>query len=364
VTLTASPVRALADVPVAVAARGLAPHAAVTLRASWTGFGRQRADSAVRLRADGSGRVDLRGFDGARVLWGMRVTPAGQLFALPAAGDTVVHLTLNDGDEVLARAELHRRLGTRALRLRPLTFERDGLVGWFFAPPGSQRRPAVLAIGGSEGGVGTVDLAALLASHGHPTLAVGYFGLPSLPSRLERIPLEYFQRALRWLARQPSVDPEHMTMLGISRGAEATLLSGIDFPKLVHAAIALVPQPEVGLALDGRAPAWTYRGKPLAQQPIAIERVNGPILMASAQSDAQGPSSFATRAFEERLGEHRFRFSHERLDYAGAGHDLGTAIPYLPQPDPIHFGGTRRATALAKTELWPRILHFLDDHAQ
>jgi hypothetical protein len=53
VSLTVTPSRALADAPVAVEARGLAPHAAVTLRADWTGFGRVRADSAVALRADG-----------------------------------------------------------------------------------------------------------------------------------------------------------------------------------------------------------------------------------------------------------------------------------------------------------------------
>jgi dienelactone hydrolase len=364
VTLTATPASALADTPVAVTARGLAPHAAVTLRASWAGFGGARADSTVPLRADGDGRLDLRGLDGARFLWGMRIAATAGLFGLPATDDTVVHLSLAGDGKVVARANLHRHLGTSALRPRPLTFGRDRLVGWFFAPPGVRRRPAVLAIGGSEGGVGTIDLAALLASHGHPTLALGYFAAPGLPERLERIPLEYFQRGLRWLARQPSVDPRHMTMMGISRGAEATLLSGVDFPKLVHAAIALVPEPEVGLAVDGRTPAWTYRGTPLPQEPIAVERIRGAILMVSAEADAQGPSSFATEHFEQRLAQHRFAFFHQRLDYPGAGHDVGAAIPYLPQPDRARFGGTQRATALAKTELWPRILHFLDDHAQ
>jgi dienelactone hydrolase len=362
ISLTVSPSRGLADTPVEVRARGLAPHAAVTLRASWRGYGEGRASSSVALRADDDGRLDLRGFDGARFLWGMRATPARLLFALPATDDTVVHLSLTYHGKVVARAELHRRVGTRALRARLLTMKRDGLVGYFFSPPATRRRSAVLAIGGSDGGLGTIDLAALLASRGHPTLALGYFGAPGLPKELRRIPLEYFERALRWLARQPSVDPRHMTMLGISRGGEATLLVAVHAPTLVHGAIALVPEPEVGLALDGRTPAWTYRGKPLHQQPIAVERIRGPLLMASAQSDAVGPSSFATRKYEARLVEHRFRYFHERLDYPGAGHDIGAAIPYLPQPDPVDYGGTPRASALAKTALWRRILDFLDDH--
>jgi dienelactone hydrolase len=363
-SLSVTPARELADTTVTVRASGLAPHATVTLRASWAGFRGQRAASSIPLRADGEGRIDLRGFDGDRFLWGMQTTPADRIFALPDTGDTVVRLALAEGGKVVARGALHRRVGGPGLDERVLTFDRDRLVGVFIAPTTGRRRGAVLAVGGSGGGVEMIDVAALLASHGHPTLALGYFGVPGLPSQLRRIPLEYFARGLRWLARQPSVDPGHMTMLGTSRGAEPALLSGIDFPKLVHAVIALVPEPEVALALDNRTPAWTYRGKPLGQQPIAVERVRGPILMASAGDDAMAPSSFATRGFEARLTAHRFRYFHERLDYPSAGHDIASLIPYLPEPAPGQYGGTPRASALAKTELWPRILDFLDDHAQ
>jgi dienelactone hydrolase len=362
-SLSVTPARGLADTAVTVRASGLEPHAAVTLRATWTGFRGQRAGATVPLRADGDGRIDLHGFDGDRFLWGMRATSAGQ-FPLPDTGDTLVRLALAEGGKVVARGALHRRVGGPGLDERVLTFDRDRLVGVFIAPTGARARGAVLAVGGSGGGVESVDVAALLASHGHPTLALGYFGVPGLPSELRRIPLEYFARGLRWLARQPSVDPRRVTMMGASRGAEAALLSGIDFPKLVHAVIALVPEPEVALALDNRTPAWTYRGKPLGQQPIAVERVRGPILMASAGEDAMGPSSFATRHFEARLAEHHFGFFHERLDYPRAGHDIASLIPYLPEPAPGLYGGTPQASALAKTKLWPRVLDFLDDHAQ
>jgi dienelactone hydrolase len=361
-SLTVTPAHGLADTAVTVRASGIAPHAAVTLRASWTGFRGQHAESSVPLRADGGGRIDLHGFDGDRFLWGMRAPPLG--FGLPDTGDTVVRLALMEGGKVVAHGDVHRRVAAPGVRARLLTVGREGLVGVFIAPTAARRRGAVLVVGGSEGGVSGVDMAALLASHGHPALALGYFGAPGLPRQLRRIPLEYFERGLRWLARQPSVDPGHVTMLGVSRGGEPALLSGIHFPKLVHAVIALVPEPEVALALDGRAPAWTYRGRPLLQRPIAVERVRGPILMASAGEDAMAPSSFATRGYEARLAEHHFGFFHERLDYPRAGHDIGSAIPYLPQPDPIRYGGDPRASALAKTKLWPRILDFLDDHAQ
>ena len=64
-------------------------------------------------------------------------------------------------------------------------------------------RPAVLVLGGSEGGLSRNPTAELLASHGYDTLQLAYFGERGLPAELERIPLEYFVRALHWLAARP-----------------------------------------------------------------------------------------------------------------------------------------------------------------
>ena len=351
----------LVDSPVVVRVRGLQPHAVVTLRASWTGFSGVHATSSETLRAGNKGAIDLRGIDGLRFLWSMRVAPAGKFFTLPATGDTLVHLTLLSDGKTIARSAIHRRAGAAGVGLRILSAKRDGVVGFFCTPPGSaDRRPAVLVVGGSEGGIEGADIAALLASHGYPALALGYFGLPGLPRELRNIPLEYFRSALRWMGRQPSVDPRRTTMIGVSRGAEAALLAAVKFPSVVHAAVALVPNSaEAALSPDGRNPAWTYHGRPLAEAAIPVERTRGPILDVGADADSQGPSSLATRQIEQRLAEHHFGYFHQRLDYPGAGHDIGSLIPYLPQPDPIHFGGTVRAGAAAKVDLWPHLLDFV-----
>ncbi len=71
--------------------------------------------------------------------------------------------------------------------------------------PGRGRHPAVVVLGGSEGGkVFTELIAALLASHGYDALALAYFDptgtLPGLPRTLSLIPLEYFGTAIDWLA--------------------------------------------------------------------------------------------------------------------------------------------------------------------
>src|SRR5205085_10788827 len=104
--------------------------------------------------------------------------------------------------------------------------------------------------------------AAVLASHGYPTLSLAYFGEPGLPQELRSIPLEYFRGALRWLAARPGVDGRRLVVLGISRGGEAALLAGISFPDLVHGVITCTGGGPVVL---GTAPgvsdsAWTLGG--------------------------------------------------------------------------------------------------------
>jgi acyl-CoA thioester hydrolase/bile acid acetyltransferase-like protein len=74
----------------------------------------------------------------------------------------------------------------------------DGLRGVWYLPPGDGPHPAVIVLGGAEGGLPVRSAALLLASHGYATLALGYFGLPGLPRGLVNIPLEYFGTAASW----------------------------------------------------------------------------------------------------------------------------------------------------------------------
>lgn len=354
----------LMDAPVRVDVRGLKPHERATLEARWTAFGGAAWTSSTPLRADAEGTATLRGVDGMRFLWDMqpaRAPRGSRSFVVDLRGRNQVPLSVVAGGKTVARASIIRRAVDPSVEVRTLTVRREGVHGVLFLPrgPGS-RRPGVLVLGGSEGGVGGAAEASMLASHGYPALALAYFRAPGLPPRAERIPLEYFARALRILGAQPGVDPARLVTMGISLGGEASLLVASKFPRLVHGAIGLVPNSSVPATIAGRYVPWTYRGRAVPSGPIAVERIRGPVLTAGAGQDWIWYSGEYVRAIEHRLAAHAFPFAHRGLVYASAGHLAGSPIPYWPRPtDQQQFGGSAAADAAARADLWPRILHYL-----
>jgi dienelactone hydrolase len=358
VTLRVTAPSGLADAPAEVTVRGLDHRA--TLHASWRAYGGHEWSSSVPLRP---GTTTLRGVDGMKFLWSMR--PAGAAFehpyfVLPYEGPSSASLRVTEGGKTVAHATLSRRVTPSSVRARALTPRRDGVDGILFTPATRARRPAVLLFGGSEGGNSMADAAGLLAAHGYPTLSLTYFGRPGLPKELVNIPLEYFARAVRVLRRSPGVDPRHISVMGASRGGEAALLIASTFPKLIHGAIGLVPSATVYPAPAAELHAWTLHGRAVPLQAIPVERIAGPVLTAGAGDDAVWASRPSVEAIERRLRNHRFRYPHQGLVYEQAGHGIGIPTPYLPgATTQIGIGGTARADAAAKADLWRHILAFL-----
>jgi dienelactone hydrolase len=147
--------------------------------------------------------------------------------------------------------------------------------------------------------------------------------------------------------------------MGTSRGGEAALLIASTFPRLIHGAIGLVPSATVYPAPAAELRAWTLRGKPVPLQRIRVERISGPVLTAGAGDDRVWSSRPSVEAIEHRLTARHFRHEHQGLVYEQAGHDIGIPVPYLPTPTTlIGVGGTARADAGAKADLWRHILAF------
>ena len=271
----------------------------------------------------------------------------------------------------------------------------DGLVAQYIHPTTPGRHPALLILGGSEGGTaGVRRLAAPFAAQGYAVLALTYFGAEGVPQNLDQVPLEYFATGLRWLSARPEVDSARIGVFGISKGGEAALLVASRNPS-IRATVAGVPsnvawQGIIRPAWDNRS-SWSEGGRPLpylsydfsrgftsilalyegalataAQHPdaeIPVERINGPVLLISGRSDSLWPSTAMSEAVVARLRAHNFRFPVQHLAFDNAGHVAASppSLGHSSQGPDSFLGGTEEGNAAARAESWRATLCFFRD---
>ena len=274
-----------------------------------------------------------------------------------------------------------------------------GLYGELYFPAHAKPLPAIILMGGSEGGVATISgMAAGFAKQGYAALALAYWAEEGLPQTLELIPLEYFDRAVDWLKSRPEVNRRAIGAIGWSRGSEAVMLLGSRNSD-VRAVVAVAPSGIVWQGLSysnapGKA-AWTAGGQPLpyltpvaaAYQPnaflrsvfidalpqadarpeteIPVERIHGPVLLISGKDDHLWPSTQMADRVMARLKRMKFRHDFAHLAYDGAGHAVFVGAPDsvmakgLSTPN-VMLGGSPEANAKAWADDWPKVLAFYD----
>jgi uncharacterized protein len=245
----------------------------------------------------------------------------------------------------------------------------NGIVADLIHDGSSQPRRAIVLLGGSEGGktwssIGVRRPVNQLISLGYTLLSLAYFKAPSLPPTLEDIPLEYFERAFAWLATQPEVRPAGIAIIGVSRGAEASLLLGSMNPN-IKAVVALSPSsvvwagiPKMGADMSAdRKSDWSVGGKGLpfvpdgftswnygtlirtllsgtmskayekalqnenkvAQASIPIENIQGAILLMSGKSDKMWPATLMCEQMTSRLAARGFIHPYQHIAF-DSGH--------------------------------------------
>ncbi len=362
--MTVTPAAALIDAPVEIRVTGLAPKAAVTLQATTKDSTGRLWRGRLTVKADAHGVYDTH--RSMRLFWAIRPVHNwnGWYFA-PSFGPTEVDLVAIRSGRAAAHAVLARRVAAEGVVSTDVTLAAQGFVGAYVAPPApAASAPAVLVIGGSEGGYSPF-LATLLASHGYPSLALAYFKEPGLPQTLKDIPLEYFAKALRWLASRPGVDPKRVVILGGSRGGEGALLIGSTYPDLVHGVIAAAPIDQVAGAYPGPGDAWTLGGAPVPLGPIAVEKIAGPVLAFAGGQDQVWDSADGVAAIVARARAHG-RKDIVGVGYPKAGHGV-VLLPNVPTAGLVEtapgtclaLGGTIDDNLRAHTDSWARILRFL-----
>jgi dienelactone hydrolase len=406
-TLSVEPSEIRVDEALRIRARGLEPGTRLMITAStedasgasWNAFAGYESgpDGTVDLDRDAPLHGSYSGVDPMGLVRGMAPRPGATMgrFQVDWQSPLTIVFRLWIDRQVVATTEAKLRHLDPGVTVHELN--EGGLIGKLFLPSAPRPAPAVLVLGGSEGGLGAADEAALLAGHGLAALALAYFGVEGLPEELAEIPLETFERGLRWLATRPEVAADRIGIVGSSKGAEAALLIASETPSL-RALVAYAPTHVSWACIcDERdLPSWTRNGLAvpfvpgrldpsypsagafaisprvhyqyrLASagriEPIAIEEIAAPMLLISGRDDGMWPATQMAEAIVEqarRNGNNEV----EHLAYAGAGHFIPKTYLPLAGLDRIAggrllVGGTRAATARARDDSWPRVLEFL-----
>ena len=286
-------------------------------------------------------------------------------------------------------------------------------TGTICTPATAGKHPAILLLGGSEGGNSMSRNATDFAKSGYVAASVAYFGLPGLPQSLVKVPVETVGAALAALQKRDDVDPQHIAIFGISKGGEFALLAASTYPA-IHAVIADVPSPFgwQGISATPSSAAessWSVAGKPVPFVPYTdamgqafgtafgthtpldlrpayddalkntaavaaayfpLEKINGPVLFLSAGDDQIWDSVEQARMGMAYLNKMHHAFADQSQEYPDAGHLFVFATPERPFVDTpfaggltLRFGGTAAANVAAGVDVWPRIMTFLDTAA-
>ena len=371
---------ALIDLPLHIAVSGVVAGGEATvsvetvdrLGASWSSSARFTANQQgeVQLTSQAPISGDYSGVQPMGLFSSLHSDSSTSLpFYLPPAPTQTATITVKAGTASATRTVV-RELTHAGLTVTDLVPEQDGFYGEFYSLRGATSyMPSVVVFGGSEGGLYFSALTArMLAAHGYPSLAVAYFQAPGLPATLNNIPLEYFTKALTWIRQQPGVDSSHVLAYGISRGSEAALLLGANFPDLVNGVVALVPSDAA------TSSAWTLNGKPVpftsqVNQPrptdnsaalFPVAQIKGPLFMICGGADGVWSSCPYARQIGTELDAARNGYPYTLLSYPQAGHGIGNLVPYLMAGRTGTLdGATPQANDLARAQAWPKLLAFI-----
>lgn len=246
---------------------------------------------------------------------------------------------------------------------RLFTLEEDGFLGAFY--PGRRRRGrAVLYVGGASCNRRmTLAMGRYLVDAGFTVLFLGFYLWKGLPRKMWRIPVDYAERASKWLVGQGY----EVCMMGASTGAGYTLLSASLIPE-IHGVVAMAPFDHVfeGMEMLGRAPhcsvyqfhaeeypysrfdivrdGWpaAFRTARKAGVPlkgfmrygyesaklnpasrIRVENINGDILLTTAEYDIMWPADQAVARMKRVLENSPWSHRLTTLVYPCRSHGLG-----------------------------------------
>lgn len=270
----------------------------------------------------------------------------------------------------------------------------------------------VLMLGGSSGDVQAMALlASPLASKGLSVLVVPYFASEGLPDKLEKVPLEYFEKIFKWIENNEVTKSKEIFLHGTSKGGELALLLASRY-KQVKKVVAVEPHAYCFQALNGmmignNVSSWSYKGdsipfievdnnifieeqKKAIEQGfpfgfastykksieratnkedarIKVENSEADILMFTGKEDNIWNSYDGCLEILDNLKNSNYKYNVELLTYNKMGHPM--PVPYIiPISETLFMnmmggifssGGTIEGNAEGQFKSWKRTIEFL-----
>ncbi len=243
--------------------------------------------------------------------------------------------------------------------------EYQNLIAKLYLPKTNKKVPVVIAFGGSDPSWAHADAnGEMMAKNGIAVVGVVYFKMdPSLPASLDQIPMEYFIKAIDYAQSVPQIDASRIGVVTGSRGSEAGFLLAI-LDQRIKSVVITTPSKVAWGGMTSARSAWTYQGKDIPslslpelpnatqierfnhalanqervkQAMFAFEKINGPILLISAENDQIWPCTSMSNDIVDYLKQKEFRFPVVHKSYpTGHGFSRETA-PEIKQMIIDHF---------------------------
>ena len=416
--------KVLAGDPFSVRLQGLPANSEIRVSAERpvSGYGPAAGKRSIyyaeaRFQSDAHGNLDLAG---AQPLSGSYRSAdlRGLLWSMVPTKNEAPADWKSEEVRYTAQAADGKALATTSLTFLPSlaevkTEKIDKFPGAVFASlPGKERRPALILLGGSEGGNLITRSAAPWASLGFAVLALPYYAppgwqslvsqFPGLPAAFADIPVERLNEARAWLRARDDVDGERIGLHGTSQGAEFALIAASRLP-WIKSVVAVVPSDVVwegwGQGIEpGKRSSFSFEGKPLPFVPyqdfaeelqgfqtgapvhlrrpqdkgraahpaaavaarIHVEDYKGPLMVVGGQDDQVWASGMMAHNIAERRAE--AGLETVSLIFSDAGHFIsaqGLSPTTQYELSPSRGGGTPEGNARAQAEAWAASVAFL-----
>lgn len=251
------------------------------------------------------------------------------------------------------------------------SLEKEGYRGHYY-PGNKDKKKAIIAVGGAYCDEKTsIAMSGFLREEGYNVLVLGFYLWKGLNKNLASIPVDYVEKAVKWLKVEQGI--EKIAMTGASTGAGYTLVCASRIPE-ISCVIPVVPYDHVmeGVSFSNKrlhCSVYTYHGENVPytecemldqgmlnwlkmamkaegyglnrfmrfgydlienqlnpDSRIRVENMNADVLLLAAKDDDCWPSDVATRRMVEVFKEKNYCHRVESHIYEKGSHALVDGI--------------------------------------